>query len=290
MTIAKEQVLKTLEQSIDVDELNNLRKVISTFEDFDRELWGDLVVEKPHYAQDDFNTSLNQLEGNFCHERLKQTIEIKLNLIEIGAKGFTDQSVSEEKQVQNTQPSLENNHVKVDDLSATLTEALSNQDLRSIKVSLLNLLLDNSKPFDKLQKLLLLIKGKVPEVFQAYIEDDLNEPMNKDKNHWVSDYFHVQNLSLENNFSLERYQHLLDVREHLRVSGDPNFQYIEATKPKTPISQSQANANNGSHTQNRTGNTQSSWLDELIDILVGSLEKIKDVTCDLIEKVKSKLK
>lgn len=300
MNLSKTQVLQTLEQSVNSVELQGLREVGSEFETFNVVL-GKLIEEKTHYVQDDFYRSRLQLERNFCPERLKQAIDIKLNLVAIGAKGFTKSDHVETVQnvIANDVSGTPDHHVNnveqnatLDDFASTFADELSNHDLHGLKVSLLNLLLDHSKPVSKLNKLLSLMQSKYPDVFEEYKEDHFNKPMSEDVNVWTSDYFFKQNLSLETNFAFERYEHLLEVREHLRVNGAPDFQFIEPTKRESSFSQSQEQhkTEDGFECQHQTNNNQKSWVDELIDILIDSLQKIKDVSFDLIEKVKSKLK
>lgn len=298
--MSKEKILETLERSNCPEELNSLRDVNSNFSTLSIDLAGALVQDKSIYTDEDFYKSISQLKLNFCLERLNRIIEIKLNLIDHGIEGFAQlnsNEVNSHNTAQNDKISDTKEDIGLEDLSSTFSSALSNRDLHSLKVSLLNLLLDNSKPIDKLEKLLFLIKEKCPDVFETYIEDRFIEPMNQDKSHWVVSYFHEQNLSLESNFSSERYEHLLEVREYLRIKGEPSFQFIEATKKKKYTSQNGTSGHTKSSSTSEPKqdkesnyNTSSSWIDEVIDMLVDSLRKIKDASCELIEKIKSKLK
>ncbi|ENU80991.1 hypothetical protein F975_00849 [Acinetobacter sp. ANC 3789] len=294
MNLNKEQVLQYLDQLNDQVELQSLRDVSSDFEAFNSIL-GALIEEKTHYIREDFDRSRLQLDKNFCRERLNRAIDIKLNLIVIGVKGFTESSHMENMIADNVSATRSHNVNNVEqkailsNLPSTFVDELSSRDLHGLKISLLNLLLDHSQPISKLNELLFLMKDKCSDVFEEYREDMFNKPMNEDVNFWTSDYFLKQNVSLETNFSFKRYQHLLDVREYLRVNGDPDFQYIERTKEKTSSSQGKKDDETGKDQHNTESNSKS-WIDELIDILVESLQKIKDVSCDLIEKVKSKLK
>lgn len=52
-------------------------------------------------------------------------------------------------------------------------------------------------------------------------------PIVLDITQWTEDYFFQQKSALNLNFSLERFEHLVDVRDHLRKTGNPRFQRIE---------------------------------------------------------------
>ncbi|MDN5638480.1 MAG: hypothetical protein L0G48_10060, partial [Staphylococcus equorum] len=163
--LTKVEFLRILENSNGLSELIELKKYSLEFDDFN-EAWGDIIENNHSYDQDDFNRSLIQLENNFCEERLERSIEIKKFLIEIGAEGFIQQNDAENtrKDQSYSEVSYEKNigineiHSQIDlssqDIPDFLVEALSENDLHSLKVSLLNILLDNSKTFSNLINLI----------------------------------------------------------------------------------------------------------------------------------------
>ena len=284
--LTKDEFLRILANSNNLAELIELQKYSLEFDDYN-EVLGE-VIEKSHsYDQETFNQSLIQLEKNFCKERLERSIEIKKFLIEIGAEGFIQQNdvdntkknqlyseMSNEKNIGFNETYFQN-ELSTQEIPSSLIEALSEKDLNSLKVSLLNLLLDNSKVFSKLLDLIDLVNSKCPEIFKEYIEDEMNDPIDLDSDNWTVLYFHEQNLALETNFAIKRYKHLVDVREFLRKNGESAFQFITETKKSGQSGQS---------------GQSKSIFDELLDILLDSLSKLKDVGCSLIEKVKAKFK
>lgn len=284
--IRKDEILNILEKSNDLRELKALATYELEFEDFN-EVWGELIEKSHSYDREIFEKSLIQLKKNFCKIRLERSTEIKRFLIEIGAEGFVNNSdfvsnISIVSEPSDTQvDGLAEGSIKkefYDEYSSSLLGALSEKDLSSMKIALLNLLLDNSKPVDKLTNSLSLVYSKFPEIFNDYIEDEINNPIDLNQDNWIVRYFHEQNLTLETNFSIKRYKHLLDVREFLRKKGESDFQFIQETKKSRHSEYSE-----------HSGNSKS-LLDELIDMLLESLSKIKDAGCNLIEKVKSKFK
>lgn len=239
--LTKDEFLRILANSNNLAELIELQKYSLEFDDYN-EVLGE-VIEKSHsYDQETFNQSLIQLEKNFCKERLERSIEIKKFLIEIGAEGFIQQNdvdntkknqlyseMSNEKNIGFNETYFQN-ELSTQEIPSSLIEALSEKDLNSLKVSLLNLLLDNSKVFSKLLDLIDLVNSKCPEIFKEYIEDEMNDPIDLDSDNWTVLYFHEQNLALETNFAIKRYKHLVDVREFLRKNGESAFQFITETK------------------------------------------------------------
>lgn len=63
-----------------------------------------------------------------------------------------------------------------------------------------------------------------PEAFVPF--EDKKEfagPLDEDKSHWDAEYFDTQMVYFKTNCSVERYQHLANVRLYLKDKGDPDF-------------------------------------------------------------------
>ncbi len=74
------------------------------------------------------------------------------------------------------------------------------------------------------------VQSYYPQVFEEYEVSAFAEEVNKSESAWNIDYFNAQQGYLSQNFSLERFFHLINVRETLAKKGDKNFAQLEPTK------------------------------------------------------------
>ncbi|VEB26310.1 Uncharacterised protein [Actinobacillus lignieresii] len=96
------------------------------------------------------------------------------------------------------------------------------------------------------------------EVFEAEEENAFVQAMdNNNEANWNSDYFNLQQVYLNKNFSLARLLHLANVRETLMKRGDSQFQQIKVEKVTTTASSTQqAPRMEASATQQTSSQTQ----------------------------------
>jgi hypothetical protein len=78
------------------------------------------------------------------------------------------------------------------------------------------------------------VKDRQPGVFAPFEEHQFTHAINPQQNVWNVDYHDKQMISLENNFSEKRFQHVLEVREYLRNQSNPDPRFTPPKEaPKT---------------------------------------------------------
>ena len=229
----KEEIIETLENCNQEEQLKKLIDVDSEFSELDLD-YGELISKNTLYNENDFYGSLDLLKRNFSKERLDSVIGIKLWLIDHEIQGFVDviqnEIINIEENFINTNPDLDesvnqlNLKQKENKFSNNLfDQAFSSKDLDKIKAILLNLIIDRDVSTLKLTEYGKVIQEKIPEIFEAYKEDIFNEKMKINRDKWDSQYLQDQHLSLQTNFSLDRYNHVLEVRKFLGINNpNPN--------------------------------------------------------------------
>ncbi|MDM1276670.1 hypothetical protein HXZ65_00015, partial [Acinetobacter indicus] len=226
----KEEIIETLENCNQEEQLKKLIDVDSEFSELDLD-YGELISKNTLYNENDFYGSLDLLKRNFSKERLDSVIGIKLWLINHEIQGFVDviqnEIINIEENFINTNPDLDesvnqlNLKQKENKFSNNLfDQAFSSKDLDKIKAILLNLIIDRDVSTLKLTEYRKVIQEKIPEIFEAYKEDIFNEKMKIDRDKWDSQYLQDQHLSLQTNFSLDRYNHVLEVRKFLGINNN----------------------------------------------------------------------
>lgn len=73
-------------------------------------------------------------------------------------------------------------------------------------------------------RILQVVEHERPETFVPF--EDKKEfagPLDEDQSHWNAEYFDTQMDYFNTNCSVERYQHLVNVRLYLKEKGDPDF-------------------------------------------------------------------
>jgi hypothetical protein len=116
--------------------------------------------------------------------------------------------------------------------SDTLKRNVKDNDVTAVRVGLEHALTDMRLSRQDLQEILAWVTSKL-DIFEPFRDGQLTRPINLDSTAWDVNYHDLQMVSLENNFSKERFLHVLDVREHLRDKGDvPQFKPIKETPRK----------------------------------------------------------
>ena len=293
----KEEIIETLENCNQEEQLKKLIDVDSEFSELDLD-YGELISKNTLYNENDFYGSLDLLKRNFSKERLDSVIGIKLWLINHEIQGFVDviqnEIINIEENFINTNPDLDesvnqlNLKQKENKFSNNLfDQAFSSKDLDKIKAILLNLIIDRDVSTLKLTEYGKVIQEKIPEIFEAYKEDIFNEKMKIDRDKWNSQYLQDQHLSLQTNFSLDRYNHVLEVRKFLGINNNALLNNLNPNPNPNPNVES----DNTAYDKNPNRDESSkSIIEELLDKIVDGLNKLKDASCNLIEKIKSKFK
>lgn len=102
---------------------------------------------------------------------------------------------------------------------------IDKKDIVSLPYALLTVLSRNDLPDEVALNTARWCKEQLPEVFQV---TDENVPFPKeDKSKWTSDYYFRHTTYAESNFSMERFEYLVEIRNELRKQGHELFKRVE---------------------------------------------------------------
>lgn len=140
-----------------------------------------------------------------------------------------------------------------------LSQFLSEGDLSKIRSYLMSMLNNRRLSLEELFKSIWYVHHHRIEVFEAEENAFVQAMDNNNEANWNSDYFNLQQVYLNKNFSLARLLYLANVRETLMKRGDSQFQQIKVEKATTTASSTQqASHMEASATQQTSSQTQQS--------------------------------
>lgn len=217
------------------------------FEPFDE----NVVTLEPHrhrWNETYFNQKSVDLEFNFSKELVLHLIEVKKHFQQQqgvpssveAAPVVASPNVAVEKPVQSvmsTSPQAVENreksakpdllHFKPNERLAAFLQEGNVSKIRSYLMSMLN---NRRLSLEELFKSIWYVHEHKPAVFEAEEETAFVQAINHSESAWDVEYFNLQQVYLNKNFSLARLLHLANVRETLMNRGDSNFQQINVAK------------------------------------------------------------
>ncbi len=105
--------------------------------------------------------------------------------------------------------------------STNLGKFVERGDLPTVRTALQMELNNSSLDAAALKASAQWTKERIPGLFELFQEKAFARGINNDSAHWDGDYFGTQLVYLTTNFSEERFQHLIEVREHNRRKQAP---------------------------------------------------------------------
>lgn len=208
-----------------------------TFDDFDDQLLSEL--QESHYWEAGyFDTQAIELKNNFSIKRCQHLIEVKDALQKRDEKGFTikQSSISQAKSNEtNYEQSIKEPNLDEFIPSAELSGYIkqnSTQDVRSMLEIYLN---DLDFDLTELIKSIYYVHQKNPDFFDAHKISSIANDFDLNQSSWNWEYFNLQQVFLNRNFSLERILHLVNVRQLL------SDEWIKEQQPKHKHSSTQSN-------------------------------------------------
>ncbi|MDV7212338.1 hypothetical protein [Azotobacter beijerinckii] len=178
--------------------------------------------DKLMWHQNDYRYYVKQkksAEHNFSEARWQHLLAMRTYFRQKGYNGFAPQSSSEST----TQPPKRNHNMPQYQPSENLKRTVQTGNVTAIRVALQhemgNMRLSQQDLIDAAN----WVKKSKQEVFLPYEEKKFTRPIDLQHEAWDLNYHDSQVVSLENNFSKERFLHVLEVREHLRQRGEPRF-------------------------------------------------------------------
>jgi len=162
---------------------------------------------------------------NFSRTRLEHLIEVRDFFRQQQYKGFSPQPLTDRApDMGKTSPagrptSGTSNFRPSDNLKKFVDEG----DVPTIRSALRLELNNNRLSRQDLLDAMTWVKARAGAAFDPYVEKAFAGAIDPDPAQWTPDYYDTQTVYLKTNFSTERFQHLIDVRIHLRERGAEGF-------------------------------------------------------------------
>lgn len=178
--------------------------------------------DKLMWHQDNYRYYVRQkkaAERNFSEARWQHLLAMRTYFRQKGYKGFAPLSPSEST----IQPPERNHNMSQYQPSENLERTVKVGDVIGIRVALQHEMGNMRLSQQDLIGAADWVEARKREIFLPYEEKKFTRPIDPQREAWNVNYHDSQVVSLENNFSKERFLHVLEVREHLRQRGEPRF-------------------------------------------------------------------
>lgn len=192
-------------------------------------------------SNDYFFGKVNLLTNHFSLELCEHLIQVKERLQQIPAQGFSvEKGLDSAKSAVNLSQEMPKvSQYAEPDLSryqpnSKLVGYLNSGDVSDIRAFLSAELSDFRLSIEELIQAVFFVEKNAKGVFEEYKTSAFIAPIEADESKWNSRYFDKQQGDLNQNFALERFFHLVNVRETLMKRGDPDFQQIKVDKIVKP--------------------------------------------------------
>jgi len=110
----------------------------------------------------------------------------------------------------------------------------TNNDLSRIRKAFLDAVNEAQTETEHLRQTMGTFQSLHPGILVAYVANENFEPIDRNALHWTETYFSTQRELAKRNFSMERINHLIDVRERFRQDGRKGF-LPRTTNPSKPV-------------------------------------------------------
>lgn len=192
-------------------------------------------------------------QNNFAEKRISHLIDVRENLISNGIAGFAKEPVIGHTEGTNTM-----------DMQGYLPGAnlakMAEQGVTSmVRSALINELENNRLEDNEINKAVIWTQVRVADLFVGYEENSLTGKMNNDPTQWDADYYDLQTSYLNSNFAKVRFEHLITVRNSLRLRGVKGFERI-IIKPKPQLQSQQERAASRSRSDSSSDSSQPGFL------------------------------
>lgn len=211
-----------------------------------------------------FFLQLHMAEENFCLKRLEHLIQVKSHLTERGIAGFSRPVSS--STISNEEAKSTKEHTMITDFSSidltgftpsrSLKNSVNSGDLSSVRISLFMEMNDKRLSTAVIIQSIAWALSKYPTLFVVYEENAYSQQMEQDKAKWDSHYYHAQELYATSNFSLERINHMIQVRENVFTIVKDN------PRPVTGLNTQLQNTTKQSTQPREPKSTGGSWCTE----------------------------
>lgn len=171
-----------------------------------------------------FENLSKDLLFDFSKERIDYLLEVKTYLQQTLSQG--------EQAVKNREILLKSANADFI-LDSTLLDYLKANEFSQARSYLMLMLNNQQLTLEELFQSIYYVHQHYPTLFEEEVESAFVQAMDNNEANWDSDYFHLQQVYLNRNFSLARLLHLANIREILMKKGHCEFQSTKAQKTKT---------------------------------------------------------
>ncbi|WP_226812232.1 hypothetical protein [Buttiauxella massiliensis] len=175
-----------------------------------------------------FDRQRKLAQNNFAEKRISHLIDVREYLIRNGVAGFAKVPVTgctEGTNTMNMQGYLP---------GANLARMVEQGVTSMVRSALISELENNRLEDNDINKAVAWVQSQIADLFVGYEENSLAGKMNNDPAQWDADYYDLQTSYLNSNFAKVRFEHLISVRNLLRLRGVKGFERI-IIKPKAQL-------------------------------------------------------
>ncbi|WP_282174693.1 hypothetical protein [Vibrio diabolicus] len=166
-----------------------------------------------------FDKHCRFLERNFSRERVEHLIRVKSHLIEFGVLSLSNSGAINEKDSQQEQNNMNTPFSKINmsgfNPTSSFQKSLNSGDVTQIRMALFMEMNDHRLPTQNIKQMIAYSLQSKPNLFLPYEENGYAKEMNGNKTSWDAKYYALQEVYASSNFSVERIQHMLEVREEV---------------------------------------------------------------------------
>lgn len=171
------------------------------------------------WTAEHFRLQVDAAKRNFSHERARHLLDVRKRLRQLGEDGFI------------TMPSLRESRAnavvarvaETFEPTPSLAKAIASEDIGLIRAALRLEIADMRLPGSYLQGAMGWSATQYEGIFVPYEEGRFKGAMDSSKEAWTAEYHSIQIVFLKANFSIKRFLHVIEVREHLRTTGAAGF-------------------------------------------------------------------
>ncbi|MEW7314014.1 hypothetical protein AB1E22_15160 [Buttiauxella gaviniae] len=172
-----------------------------------------------------FDRQRKLAENNFAEKRIRHLIDVREHLIRNGIAGFAKTPIT--KPIEGTDKMNMQGYLPGINLGRMVEQGV----ISMVRSALINELENNRLADNEINKAVAWAEARVADLFVGYEENSLAGKMNNDPAQWDADYYDLQTSYLNSNFAKVRFEHLITVRNSLRLRGVKGFERI-IIKPK----------------------------------------------------------
>lgn len=190
-------------------------------------------------------------QSNFAEKRISHLIDVREHLIRNGIAGFAKAPLT--KRTEGTNTMNMQGYLPGTNLAKMVEQGVTSM----VRSALINELENNRLVDNEINKAVVWTEARVADLFVGYEENSLAGKMNNDPAQWDADYYDLQTSYLNSNFAKVRFEHLITVRNSLRLRGVKGFEHI-IIKPKAQPQSQQARTASRPHSD--SSSSQPSFL------------------------------